>query len=389
MDAHLSHADDVGAGRPAPNGGFREAGRRLLGPVAIAVVLLVVFWWWLTLAVQGSPADWAFDFRQFWQGANDAVEGRSPYPSEALLATSGDHLDPEGIRDVFRFPYPAGALVVLAPFGLLSFHAAAAVWSALLIASVLAALALLGVRDWRVLAVVVASAPLISSVRLGTLTPVLVLLLAAAWRWRDRPWVGGSTIALAVSLKLFVWPAVVWLLATRRYAAAIVAAALAAALTIGAWAALGFDGLAEYPELLRRLTDVVADRGYSLVALGTELGLLSGVAEALPWLVGLALLVAVVRFGRRADGDAMAFSLAIVAALALTPIVWMHYFALLLVPLAVTSPRFTWAWLLLLGFWVLPGQENDGELLWIVVAAVLTCAVAAHVALRQQRGLAR
>jgi hypothetical protein len=350
--------------------GLRAAARKAAAPVATATLLAVVVWWWYVLAIQGSPDDWAFDFRQFWQGGRDVVNGVSPYPSAGLLATAGDHLDPEGIRDVFRFPYPAGALALLAPFGLMSFSTAAAAWSALLIVSLLAGIWLLGVRDWRVVAVVVSSAPVISSVRLGTLTPLLVLLLAVAWRWRDRRFVPGSSVALAVSLKLFAWPLVAWLLATRRWLEAGVACAGAAVLTLGAWAAIGFEGLAEYPELLRRLTDVVADRGYSLVALGVEIGLPQAFAEVLPWVVGFALLAAVVTYGVRGV-DGSAFALAVIAALALTPIVWLHYFALLVVPLAIARPRLAWPWLLLWVFWLTPVQENEGDLWRIALAAAL------------------
>ena len=63
------------------------------------------------------------------------------------------------------------------------------------------------------------------------------------WRWRDRPWAAGGPLALAVAFKLFLWPFVVWLAATRRYRAAIIAAALATTYTLVAWAAIGFEGL--------------------------------------------------------------------------------------------------------------------------------------------------
>jgi glycosyl transferase family 87 len=381
MPLRLTHAEEVSAvpeegEEHLVSHGLVEAARRVVDPVAVGVILLVVGWWWLTLAVQATPGDWAFDFRQFWQGGNDVVNGVSPYPASSQLASAGDQLDPEGIRDVFRFPYPAGAAVLLAPFGLLGFHAAAAIWSALLIASLLGALWILGVRDWRVLGVVVTAAPVITAVRLGTFTPVLVLLLAVAWRWRDRRWVAGASLALAITLKLFVWPLVVWLAATRRYGAAAIAACFAGLLTFGAWAAIGFDGLTRYPELLRRLTDVVAARGLSLVALGSELGLPDAVAGVLPWIVGSGLLAGVALAARRADGDPVAYSFAVVASIALSPIVWLHYFALLVLPLAVMRPRFAWPWLLLWVFWLMPDQENQGELWRILLAAAAVGLVA-------------
>ena len=359
--------------------GLWEAARRSFPGVALAVVLALVAWWWFVLAIQGSPDDWAFDFQPFWQAGGDVLDGVSPYPGPELLATAGDHLDPEGIREVFRFAYPAGAAIALAPFGALGFETAAAVWSALLIVSLLAALAILGVRDWRVLAVVVSSAPVISSVRIGTLTPFLVLLAAVVWRWRDRAWIAGGALALAVSLKVFLWPLVVWLAATRRYAAAALAAGAAAVGTLAAWAALGFEGLAEYPDLVRRLTEIVADRGYSLVALGVEAGLPRTVADALPWLVGLGLLAAGVAVARRGGSERITFALAILVSIAITPIVWLHYFALLIVPLAIARPRFAWAWLVLWVFWLTPVQESQGDLWRILVAVAASAAVFAWV----------
>ena len=43
--------------------------------------------------------------KQYWQAGNDVVNGVSPYPSEAALSTAGDHLDAQGLIDVFRFSY--------------------------------------------------------------------------------------------------------------------------------------------------------------------------------------------------------------------------------------------------------------------------------------------
>ena len=50
--------------------------------------------------------------------------------------------------------------------------------------------------------------------------------------------------------------------------------------------------------------------------------------------------------------------IAIAAALVLSPIVWRHFFVLLLVPLALSRPRFDAAWLIPIGFWVGDGTFN-------------------------------
>lgn len=354
-------------------GGLSAAFRRVSDPLGLALVLFIVGWWWYAAAIQGVPG-WAFDFRQFWQGAHDVVNGVSPYPDAATLARVGKGLDLSHWQVLLRFPYPAPAAIALTPLALLGFHTAAAIWSALLIASYFGTLWILGVRDWRVLAVVVASAPVISSVRIGTFTPILILLVAIAWRWRDRPFVSGGSIALAISFKIFLWPMVFWLAATRRYAAAAAAAGLAVALTLGAWAAIGFRGFADYPELARKLSDIFGTEGLSLVALGSHLGLSRAAAGAVSWVVGVSLLACVVALARRGEDERTTFSIALVASLALTPIVWLHYFALLIVPLALARPRLSWAWALMWPFWLIPSGHYDGT--WrILLATALVGAI--------------
>jgi hypothetical protein len=354
--------------------GLWNAWKRSSGVVALAVVLTLVAYWWFTMVVSG-PTDWAFDFRQFWQGGNDVVNGVSPYPTVAQIDAAGDEFGPTRIQEIFRFPYPASAAVALAPLGVLDFDLAAAIWGVLLIASIFAALWILDVRDWRVVAVVVTSHPVITSVRLGTFTPVLLLLVAVAWRWRDRRWIVGSALAAALSLKLFLWPLLVWLVATRRFAAAAIAVGVAVVTTLAAWAVIGFEGLTSYPRLLGRLTDIVDTVGLSLVALGDLAGLPAGVAKALPFVVGFPLLIAVLVVAKRDDGNRRAFSIALVASLALTPILWLHYFSLLVAPLAIARPRFGWAWVLMWLFWLTPAQGNEGKLVSIVIAVALGAAV--------------
>ena len=58
-----------------------------------------------------------------------------------------------------------------------------------------------------------------------------------------------------------------------------------------------------------------------------------------------------------------------IASIALTPIVWQHYFVLLVVPLALARPRLSWAWGLMWVFWLIPDAENNGDL-WRIVLAV-------------------
>jgi alpha-1,2-mannosyltransferase len=123
--------------------------------------------------------------------------------------------------------------------------------------------------------------------------------------------------------------------------------------TLAAWAVIGFDGLTGYPDLVRRLSDIQAENSYSLVGMAATTGLPAAVGRGLTLVGGGALLVACVVFARRGD-DVRAFTCAVAATLALSPIVWLHYLVVLLVPLAIARPRFSAIWLLPILLWVSP-----------------------------------
>jgi Glycosyltransferase family 87 len=352
----------------AKAGWLRRFGQGLAWKLVFVGLPAVVFLSPLVAAIT-LDADWAFDFKQFWQGAHDVVHGRSPYPSAELLATASDRLDPTGIQHVFRFPYPAWSAVVLAPFGLLPFTVAAALFTVVLAAAIPLGLRLLGVRDVRVLLLSFGLATVSGAIRIGTLTPLLFLAVGALWRYRDRRWVTALIGAAAIPAKLFLWPLLIWLASTRRMSSAVLAVALGLGVTLLSWAAIGFDGFAGYPELVGRLTDTVESRGYSLVALGIELGLPLDVSRALPLAVGLPVLAGVAWCGRAGHDDA-SFSLALLASILLTPVVWLHYFTLLLAPLALNRTRLSWPWALPLFFWIVQSQENLGDL-WRIVTCLL------------------
>ena len=78
--------------------GLWEAWRRSRSVVALSVLLVLIAFWWLFLAVLGDSSDWAFDFRQFWQGGRDVWHGVSPYPSSAELDSVRERFSPHSIR---------------------------------------------------------------------------------------------------------------------------------------------------------------------------------------------------------------------------------------------------------------------------------------------------
>jgi hypothetical protein len=339
----------------------------LLG--ALPLVLVAAF----TLGVVHDQ--FAFDFHTFWQAGRDVLHGRSPYPPPGTVAHA--HIV-DGAYEYFVYPPPF--VLALLPFAAIPFAPAAAVYTLVLLLSLAAALAILDVRDWRCYGVAFASIPALSAFRLGAVTPILVLLTAVAWRYRDRWAIVGSAVAGAVLIKLFLWPLVGWLLVTRRWTAALLAAVAGAAVALVAWAAIGFDGLSTYLSLLRSLTHSEAARSYSLVALADRLHLpdaqVSWLLIAIP--ISAVLLVACARAPVR-DRDRAVFTGAILLALLLTPIVWLHYFGLLLTPIAIREKRFSAWWLLPLAYWLSPITEPERQPLWrLALVLVLALALTAR-----------
>ena len=110
-----------------------------------------------------------------------------------------------------------------------------------------------------------------------------------------------------------------------------------------------------------------------------DLGAGQALAKALMAAVALGLLVAVVVTGRRGS-EQRSFVLAVAAALACSPIVWLHYFALLLVPVAVVRPRLGPLWFVPLAMWGFGAGTGNGStgaaaVVLLVVAATFALAV--------------
>ncbi len=344
--------------------GLRVAGRRVsivLGCLVLPAILLATFFSVAFVSPAGDRIEepaFGWDFRATWRAAGDVLVGDSPYAAPTREALDGED----------QFVYPPGPAFAAIPFRLFSFDVAAVLFGLLLVASVVLTLRLLGVRDWRCYGIVFTWVPVLESVRLGAISILLALGTALAWRYRDHAYVGAAAVAAIVAAKLFLWPLALWLAVTGRLRQAAVAVTAGFVATFAAWAAIGFQGLRDYGAMLGTLSDLVGPKSYSLAALSHALGLSESAERFLPALVGGALLVALVLVARRPgpDRDSRALILALAAGLALSPIVWTHYFALLIVPIALARPRLSALWLLPLVFWLSPNQ-SEGELWRICV----------------------
>src|SRR5207249_609110 len=157
----------------------------------------------------------------------------------------------------------------------------------------------LGVRDWRCYGIVFLWPPFLAAVKTGNITALLGLSAALTWRFRDRASVAGASVGVSLAAKLLLWPLLVWLGATRRWRAALLSVAFAVGLLALSWAVIGFAGLLDYPDLLRRLQDVEAPQSYTLYALGLDLGAPGWLARAMWAMLAMGLLVGCVVVARR------------------------------------------------------------------------------------------
>jgi hypothetical protein len=358
----------------------REERVRTLLELALRAAYLGVFaalpaWLVLDAALAGyRRGSVPFDLGVFLRASHEVASGRSPYPA------------PEALRGDTSYVYPPLLAFLVWPFSVLSAGPAVLLWTLFSAACLVAALALLGVTDWRCYGVAFLWPPTRAAIVLGTVGPLLLLGVAVVWRYRDRLRIAAGTAAgAAITLKLLLWPLVVWLAATRRYAAAALAAVAAVVLAAVSWAAIGFAGLGDYPSLLRRLSNLESPESYSPYAAARTAALGLGLPTSLAWpaaiVAGVTLLAAAFFTVR---GDRRSLTLVLAAALALSPLVWVHYLILLLVPVALARPRLTPLWLVPLAIYALRPSGwtlhswAGARTLWLTVVLGVTALVVAE-----------
>jgi alpha-1,2-mannosyltransferase len=302
------------------------------------------------------------DFDTFWRSAAALWEGRDVYDTGARLTNLN----------------PPFWILLVSPLGLLEPLAAYRVFALITLVITVGYLAWMAdelrLRSrWAVVGVVMLllSSPLLATLALGQIYPVLALGLVAAWAAdrRGRSSISGGALGLVVALKPSLAPVLLWPLVRRRwraFGAALasgVAATLVAAVAVGPGATLDWLGL-----LSDRSASPYWDNA-SLPGAAARLFTESAFAQhvaILPWTIPVAyalgigaIAITAVRAGRGSEAGLWAL---VAASLLASPIAWHNYLVLLgpgiLVLLArgSTAPAF-----LLLALQSIPGQW---PLLW-------------------------
>jgi hypothetical protein len=336
---------------------LRRAGEVIgLGVIPVAV-LVVVF------VVGMRPGPISGDFHhELYPEAKLLLRGENPFPANDAVVGGAN------------FVWPPVAAFLVSPLTALPPGAADIVMVAIGLACFALALWLVGVRDWRVFGAVALWPEVAGEMRVSHLTPVIALLLAGAWRWRDSKGAPGALVGLAVAIKFFVWPLAVWLAASRRWRDSALAVLIAGASLL---LVLPYTSLQDYAHALSRVGEVFDHDSYSVLGLLVQAGASDSVARAGSVVVGVALLAAVWRYE--------SFALAVGAALVLSPIAWLDYFALAALPLAIVRPRLSPIWFLPLLTWGLQGAGMGIGDVPSTVRLLLIFAVVLGVAFKAER----
>lgn len=296
-------------------------GRTAAGQALVAATCAVITW---TLFLRHvGPAD-----LQVFVRAGAAVgHGLSPYVDPTSPQVWSGH----------SFVYPYLVAWCFAPLSALSASAGAAVYYVASVAAVVVTVRLVrGPHPGLVpLVVALTAEPMVRALQLGTLNVWLMLGLAVAWRYRDRFAVVVVAMTAVVVAKLFLVPMVAWLVLTRRLRAAAATVALSALLVL-LGCGMADLSVGSFVRMLSALSAHEAPHSSSITALLHHLGVDGMPATALAAVGAAALIGGGVLHHRRHHDEAMLFSVCLLAALTLSPIVWSHYFALLvLIPLVM------------------------------------------------------
>ncbi len=269
------------------------------------------------------------DFDSFWRSARALLGGGDIYDAGALLVNLN----------------PPVWTVLISPLGLMEAIDAYRLFVLLCVLAVLGYLAWtaeeLGLRPvWAVVGagLLLVSSPLLSTLALGQVYPVLALGLVAAWisDRRDAQWPSGIALGLVVALKPSLAPVLLWPLVRRRWGSFSAACVSGLAATLVGLVVAGPSATLRYVRVLNEGSANAywdnASIPAAMTRFFTEHPYGQNVAT-LPWMVyvgyALGIAVVVVTAARiRGGGEAGLWAL-VAASLLASPIAWHNYLVLL------------------------------------------------------------
>jgi hypothetical protein len=305
-----------------------------LARAALPVLAILIFAGAVGLVLASAGDTWGYDFQAYAQAAHRLLDGQPLYDTSVDLA---------GGFAIYLYPPPFA--VAFIPFALLGDPLGLYAWTALLIGCTVAAVAILPLSApprWLMLLLAGLDWPVLYSIKLGQVGPILLLLFVLGWRWLDRPIGLGATIAVGTLIK--VQPALlgVWAVLTRRPMAALVGAAVILVAVLVTLPLVGITAWSDYVSLLRTVSEpVTTPHNFTVGAVLYQAGVSADTANLVQWAVVAGTLVVAFVAALRLDAEA-SYVVAVVATQLVSPLLWDHYAVVLLLPTAWLLARRRW-----------------------------------------------
>ena len=300
-----------------------------LGVLLLALALDVHFWPGILETISTDLLRAHGDFYTFWHSAAAFWEGENIYDTPAAAENRN----------------PPFWTVLISPLGLLKPLVAYRIYFTVSV------ILTVGYLTWMAsevrlsprlaipgIVLLLLSSPLLKTLALGQIYPVLATGLVAAWisDRRDRLMVSGAALGLVVALKPSLAPIVLWPLVRRRWKALAAALASAAAATLVGAVVVGPGATIDW---LRLLSDDTSNPFWDNASLSSAAARLFTENEAarpiatLPWLVPVSYVLGigaiVLTAARVRHGPEVGLWALVAASLLASPIAWHNYLVLL------------------------------------------------------------
>jgi hypothetical protein len=303
--------------------------------VVLVVTVAAIIW--------SAGSTLGYDFEAYAGAARRLIDGQRLYDPA---------IDVAGGFAIYLYPPPFAIAIV--PLEWIGGQAAVWIWVGLMVAAFVAGVALMPVRAtvrWAVLLLGALDWPVLYSIKLGQVGPLLLVLFAIGWRavgTAERPCPPGSRIVLGATIGLGaiikVQPAILlgWAALTGRWRSIAVAFGVGIAAALAATLVAGTQPWFDYPALLGRVSSpLTTPHNFTPGAIAFQAGVPESIAGAIQWASVAATLVAVVVAARWRAADA-SYLVAVVASQLISPLLWDHYAMLLLLPVAWLLERRQW-----------------------------------------------
>jgi Glycosyltransferase family 87 len=235
------------------------------------------------------------------------------------------------------FYYPPPFVLLAAPLSVVDPALAAWIFTAILAATFVLAVAILPVSTtirWVILLLGGLSWPLVYAIKLGQVGPILLLTFAIGWRWMDRPWRFGAATAVGTAIKIQPFLLFGWALLTGRRRAVAVGLGVLAVLALAATLVAGPSSWIDQATLLARVSKPI-DTPHNFTP--GRVAFEAGAGQALAWAVQIANWVsvaAVVLWATLRCAPVASYLAVVIASQLISPILWDHYALMLLLPVA-------------------------------------------------------